>query len=799
MTVKTWGASGAQWAAFSAYLGTPRDMLPVVADPTAPISERSKMRSLGKTPSQYNRDRKVVGMPDWTKHESSELQVKRWALDSDLGICVQTKHLRAIDVDIGDDATAAAVLDTIQNFLLAEGLAYDPPRRARGNSAKFLLPVFLDGTFPKRVIRTEHGMIEFLGDGQQCLLLSTHPTGVRYAWAGQGLALVDGEQVPRPGASPTLTPAQFGSLWNTLRDAFALDKDASDEGRLGPRPVRPRSASDVDDEFLDYLDTKGWVTAYQADGRVDVRCPWEDGHSTDSGTSSTTYFPRGVGGFMQGHWRCLHASCAHRGDADFIEATGWGANGFPLMLTQAQFELMELTDGIPEGVEVEILDNAEADVIDNPLPAFQRDGRTGKIKATLNNLIMGLLDIRVARWYLGHDGFTDDVMHAPTTMIDGVPVDIPVHDRQWVTFTDAARVELRLRLENYGFEPVAKENMRDALAAVAKRNEFDSAIEWLTHRVPHWDGVPRIDSFFSRYFHAAQTEYVVATSAYVWTALAGRVLKPGCKADMVPLLIGEGGSGKTTGVAAMAPFEGAFSEISLEHRDDDLARRLRGVLVGELGELRGLAGREREAILSWISRTHEEWTPKFKEFKTKFPRRCVFIGTTNRHQALVDDEAGLRRWLPIHVGTTDLAAINRDRDQMWAEARERFLKNGVEFAKADKLARKARGEATEEDAWLEPVLNWLLASDLSDDDDGVLTARWEREVTHSDISMGALGMPAQKMGRSDQMRVASVMRELGFSRERSTVEGRRGRFFKVICPTSFNVRFLPSDADSDLA
>lgn len=771
-TPTVWGATRAHWQLFSTDLALQRDLLPVVANPDAPISEKSKMRDKGKTPSQYNRDRKVVGIPEWTQHEASDAQVRRWGSDPDLGICVITRRMRALDVDIVDQAQASEVRALIEGFLFAEEIGDGaPPARARGNSPKFLIPIWLDGTYPKRVIRTAHGAIEFLGNGQQFIAVSTHPSGERYEWS----------ELPKAHTVPRLTPNQFEVLWSLLQQRFGV-APGIEARRGGATPKRPRSLEDARDPLLTHLEAKGWVVEYQNDGRVDVRCPWESEHSTDTGSSSTTYFPKGVGGFERGHFRCLHAHCAQREDGDFFEAVGWNTDAFPLVLTQAEHDSMELAGDLPEGVEVEIVSEDAPEVMasEYPLPKFKRDGRTGKIKAIIENITMALTDPRCCGHYLAYDAFTDSLMAAPATLgPDGALADVPVHARQWGPMTNALRGELRLRLEagKGGFEPVGVENLREALTVVGERNRFDSAIEWLRHRVPRWDGVPRVDTFFARYFGARNSEYTRAVGAYAWTALAGRVLQPGCKADMTPLLVGPGGTGKTTGVAAMAPSPETFAELSLAVRDDDLARKLRGVLVGELGELRGLGTRDEDAIKQWLSRTHEEWTPKFMEYKTKFARRCLFFGTTNNDQALVDDGAGLRRWLPMWVGRTDLAGIERDRDQLWAEARERWDAGGVEWAAADRLAVTARANSTSHDAWLEPIRQWLLGHDFVDEDSGELTTeRFRRGATTTEVAAGALSIPAKNCGNQEKKRIGQVLRTLGASpktlrRAGGTVQG----------------------------
>src|SRR4051812_30511396 len=109
----TYGATPTEWAAWQA-LGVEDDLLPVVSNLHAKISERSKMRDLGKTPSRYDSRREVVGIPKWTTNIATDKDVARWAKDNDLGICVQTRQVRAIDIDIADPVHAQRVRDLVE-------------------------------------------------------------------------------------------------------------------------------------------------------------------------------------------------------------------------------------------------------------------------------------------------------------------------------------------------------------------------------------------------------------------------------------------------------------------------------------------------------------------------------------------------------------------------------------------------------------------------------------------------------------------------------------------------------------
>jgi hypothetical protein len=97
-----YGAQPEDWAHFDMLLGLTEDLLPVVSNPKATISGRSSMRDLGKVPSIYNEQRQAVGFTGWTQHRSSPADIARWSRERDYGICLQTRRVRAIDVDVAD-------------------------------------------------------------------------------------------------------------------------------------------------------------------------------------------------------------------------------------------------------------------------------------------------------------------------------------------------------------------------------------------------------------------------------------------------------------------------------------------------------------------------------------------------------------------------------------------------------------------------------------------------------------------------------------------------------------------------
>lgn len=351
-----------------------------------------------------------------------------------------------------------------------------------------------------------------------------------------------------------------------------------------------------------------------------------------------------------------------------------------------------------------------------------------------------------------HDGFRDEIMFA-------------TKGDDWRPFRDADYSRLRIKLEQTGFKPIGRELIRDVVLMVSDEKLFDTAIFWLNGL--KWDGRPRVEQFLQAYFGADDSEYVRAVSTYLWTAMAGRVLVPGIKADMVPILVGEQGAAKSSSVAAMVPSPDFFTEISFHEKDEDLARKMRGRLVAEIGELRGLHTRELESIKAFITRTHENWVPKYREFATSFPRRLVFIGTTNKDEFLAD-ETGNRRWLPVRTGRADIDAVKRDHAQLWAEARELFGLLGVAYQAAEELAKPVHKEHTITDPWAEEISRWLVEQEPLTGE--IPQARDFLQI--SEVARGALRLEAKQVGKREEMRISNSLRECGYERTKKRVNGK---------------------------
>lgn len=295
-----------------------------------------------------------------------------------------------------------------------------------------------------------------------------------------------------------------------------------------------------------------------------------------------------------------------------------------------------------------------------------------------------------------------------------------LHDGlRWDNFTGRVIVGSRPLIEvDYGRCMVAAEAMgvppptigqvRIAINSVAHESEFDSAQEWINSLA--WDGIERIDTSLIHLFGIEDTPYHQAVGKYMWTALAGRVLVPGVKADSIPVFISGEGMSKTSFVEALPPTHEYYGLLSMDAKADDISRRIKGKMVMEWGELDGMNPAKRTRMLAFITQRHEKWVEKFETAETSYARRMLVIATSNNYYFL-DAHATERRMLPVLVDkqACNIPMLNLHREQLWAEARVRFLANGVEWQHAQMTAPAERENFREDDVMEAHVLAFINA------------------------------------------------------------------------------------------
>jgi predicted P-loop ATPase len=240
-----------------------------------------------------------------------------------------------------------------------------------------------------------------------------------------------------------------------------------------------------------------------------------------------------------------------------------------------------------------------------------------------------------------------------------------------------------------------------AAETAAKDHCFHPIRHYLESRV--WDGVERIANFATRYLGAEDTPYHRAVSRCLFIAAVARIMRPGCKADYVPILEGGQGKGKSTAIEHL--FRPWFSDDLAELGTKDAAMQVRVAWGIEIAELASMNRGEIERVKAFITRKVDRFRPSYGRRVLEVPRQSIFIGSTNT-DAYLKDETGGRRFWPIRCGNIDLEGIEHDRNQLWAEAVVQFIA-GAPWWIADNdiisLVRDEQAARYVDDPWQEPI------------------------------------------------------------------------------------------------
>ena len=251
-----------------------------------------------------------------------------------------------------------------------------------------------------------------------------------------------------------------------------------------------------------------------------------------------------------------------------------------------------------------------------------------------------------------------------------------------------------------------------------------------------WDGKNRVEHFLTKWAKCEDSVYVREVSRLIFAGGIHRLYAPGTKFDDVPILIGvKQGEGKSTLVRWLAINDVYYGEINIIEGQQAI-EQLQGKWICEIGELLALTkNKEQEAAKAYITRAIDSYRKPYEKNVSEFPRRCIFIGSTNDSQFLID-KTGNRRYYPVEVHS-DAYDLYKHEDecreyilQCWAEARERYkagkMPNFADERYVD-LYRQAQENAMQDD-WREGAIKEFLAKKLP----GEFTCI--REVCHRALS-----------------------------------------------------------------
>jgi predicted P-loop ATPase len=383
--------------------------------------------------------------------------------------------------------------------------------------------------------------------------------------------------------------------------------------------------------------------------------------------------------------------------------------------------------------------------------------RSGNPKGLLANAITALRDAPAWANILWFDAF-----HQRTVLRGRAPWMATSVEEAWTGAHDVLTANW-LQHEDIHISP---DVACQAVEAVAREQRFHPVLDYLARC--RWDGEPRLDLWAINFLGAEHTPFVRAASSRWMISAIARVQEPGCKADCALILEGRQGLLKSTALKTLAhPW---FTDEIADFGTKDAALQLAGAWIIELPELDSISRTDVSRTKAFMSRTTDRFRPPYGRRPIEQPRQCVFAGTVNENEYL-RDETGGRRWWPIACSCIDIDGLGVARDQLWAEARDRYAAGEPWWLDTDELNCSASAEQIARyraDPWQEVI--------------------GDHVATLSSVSVGEtlefLGIADKDKTQTHANRVSACLKALGWKRKQFRIGGRQQWRYAPLSPAN---------------
>jgi predicted P-loop ATPase len=268
-----------------------------------------------------------------------------------------------------------------------------------------------------------------------------------------------------------------------------------------------------------------------------------------------------------------------------------------------------------------------------------------------------------------------------------------------------------------------------------------------------------LDNIAQSYFGVSEPIYQTFVRKSLIGAVA-RALSPGCKLDTALILQGKQGFKKSTFFKILAGdyFDDSLGSVS----DKDERLKLHRSWFIEWSELESIfKRRDVSQTKAFLSSSIDAVRPPYCRDTQDFARASIIVATTKKDEFLSDETGNRRFWIIPVKKRIDTKMLRQERDAIWAAAvlayksGEQWWLDYEDEEKAETLA----GEFRTSDPWMDTITNyteyreWLLMGDL---------------LNHLQVDLS-------RQERSHQMRVASILKLLGWQKNFRTVAGKRCR------------------------
>ena len=251
-----------------------------------------------------------------------------------------------------------------------------------------------------------------------------------------------------------------------------------------------------------------------------------------------------------------------------------------------------------------------------------------------------------------------------------------------------------------------------------------------------------------------------------------RAFCPGTKHDTTTILSGDQGARKSSFWSVLGGpfFSDSLGDLSSK---DDLLKLHRSWIM-EWAELDHVTSRKAAGqIKAFLTTQSDLFRAPYGKAVEHSPRRGIIVGSTNRSEGFLVDDTGNRRFWVIpttrhEADPIDTGTLAAERDAIWSAAVHAYRAGEINYLPLDLSLQVNRENESYQvsNPWRDPIDAWLKAP-----------VNHGRTVTSELLLTEAIQKPVERQTRADQMQIASIMRELGWSSARRTINGSFRRVF----------------------
>ncbi len=316
------------------------------------------------------------------------------------------------------------------------------------------------------------------------------------------------------------------------------------------------------------------------------------------------------------------------------------------------------------------------------------------------------------------------------------------------------------------------------VALLAFEHRYDPIKDYL--RSLKWDGTPRLDTWLETYAGAKYDDAkLIGKIGRKWLiGAAARALDPGVKMDLVLVIEGKQGRRKTSLLEALGG--DWYGEMAIAIGDKDSKMAAARSWITELPDLAALKRKgESNMIKAFFSTRIDLFRPPFGRAMIRSARRNAFAATTNDDEYL-SDPTGNRRYACVKCDEIDIAAVKRDRDQIWAEATYLYNRHVNECVdkmqcgcwwfdkeEAEQVENLAE-QRTEESPHETAIMEWWT---------GLAPPSRPAEITTNSLAKEAFQFTQDRINARVLSEISVALVKLGFKKERPQVKNKRTRIY----------------------